>query len=67
MSDADKQRLEDHLKGGGAALVAMADGDELDLVKPELARLGGTVEDYQVPDETVEKVDQASEVQPTQE
>ena len=64
LSDADKRQLEDHLKDGGAAVVAMADADEVDAIKAELSSLGGTVEDYQVPDETVDKVEQASDVQP---
>ena len=64
LSDADKRQLEDHLKDGGAAVVAMADADELDATKAELSSLDGTVEDYQVPDETVDKVEQASDVQP---
>jgi uncharacterized membrane protein len=64
LSDADKQRLDEKLQAGGAALVAMCDADEIDATKAELASLGGEVEDYKVPDETVEKVEEATEVQP---
>ena len=64
LSDADKQRLDKHLQDGGAALVAMCDADEADATKAEIASLGGTVEDYKVPEETVDKVEQATDVQP---
>ena len=67
LSDADKQRLDKHLQEGGAALVAMADEAEVDPTKAELASLGGTVEDYQVPEETVEKVEEATDVKPAEE
>lgn len=51
MTDADRARLEDHLKGGGAALAVMADAVEVDPTKEEIANLGGDVEHYTLPDE----------------
>ena len=59
--------LEKHLQDGGAALVVMADEDEVKPTKSELSGLGGTVEDYQVPEETMDKVDQATDVEPATE
>jgi uncharacterized membrane protein len=67
LSDKDRQRLEAHLKDGGAALVVMADEDEVEPTKAELANLGGTPEDYQVPEKTMEQVDQATDVAPAEE
>jgi hypothetical protein len=49
--------LEDHIKGGGAIVVAMADDFEVEPTKAELVSLGGTVEDYQVPDEAMEQLE----------
>ena len=59
LKDADKTRLEEHLKEGGAAVVAMADEDEVAATREELTSLGGTVEDYQIPEESMEKVEAA--------
>jgi uncharacterized membrane protein len=59
LSDADKARLEDHLKEGGAVVVAMADEDEVAATREELTGLGGTVEDYEIPEESMEKVEAA--------
>jgi uncharacterized membrane protein len=67
LSDEDKRRLEAQLRSGQAALVAMADEDELAPTKAELTRLGGTVEDYVVPPETISQVESASEVKPVEE
>jgi uncharacterized membrane protein len=61
LSDEDKSRLEDHLKSGGAAVVAMADEDEVEPTSAELSRLGGTVENFQVPAEHVEQLDNAAD------
>jgi uncharacterized membrane protein len=63
LSDEDQQRLEDHLKGGGAAMVVMADEDEVESTKSELASLGGDVKDYAVPQETSEKVEETADVE----
>ena len=67
MTDADKERLELHLQDGGAALVVMADEHEVDPIQAELARLGGRVEDYQVPEETMEQVEESTDVEPVAE
>ena len=39
MTDSDRIRLEDHLKGGGAALAVMADAIEVEPTKEEIAKL----------------------------
>ena len=67
LTDADKERLELHLQDGGAALVVMADENEVEPTKAELARLGGRVEDYLVPEETMEQVEESTEVEPVAE
>jgi uncharacterized membrane protein len=59
MDDDDKERLAQHLQDGGAALAVMADDDEVEPAKGELITLGGTVESYVVPDETVDEIDAA--------
>ena len=67
LTDADKERLELYLQDGGAALVVMADEHEVEPTKAELARLGGRVEDYQVPEETMEQVEESTDVEPVAE
>jgi uncharacterized membrane protein len=67
LTDDDKARLEKHLQGGGAALVVTADDNDVAATKSELAKLGGDVEDYKIPEETVEKVEAAEEVKPAAE
>ena len=62
LSDADQARLEQKLSEGKAALVVMAAEDEVDATKAELATLGGQVEDYRVPEETMAAVEAATEV-----
>ncbi len=57
MEDHDKERLLQHLKDGGAALAVMADDEEVNPTKAELASLDGDVESYLVPDETVEELE----------
>jgi len=64
LSDEDKQRLERNLKTGEAALVVMADDDEIESTVSELASLGGQVESHVVPGETMEKAEAAEEVKP---
>ena len=44
-------------------LVAMADEDEVDATTKELVGLGGKVEDYQVPEEVMEVVETAQNVE----
>lgn len=63
LSDEDNQRLEQNLKEGGAALVVMADEDEVEATSAKLNTLGGVVENYQIPEETMEKVEAAEDVQ----
>jgi hypothetical protein len=61
MEDEDKERLMQHLQGGGAALAVMADDDEVEATKFELLSLGGSVENYLVPDETMDELDKAAD------
>ncbi len=58
MTDADRARLEDHLKNGGAALAVMADDFEVEPTKAEIAALGGAVEHYTLPDDTLADLDE---------
>lgn len=67
LSDADKNRLEDHLMNGGAAVVAMADEGEVTMTSQELARLGGAVENFVVPAEHVEQLEAAIDAPPADE
>jgi uncharacterized membrane protein len=67
LSDDDKARLDKHLQQGGAAVVVMAQGDEVEPTEAELASLGGEVEDYKVPEETVSQVEEATDVKPVDE
>lgn len=64
LSDEDKARLEKHLQNGGAALVVMADAHEVAPAQEEIEKLGGAVESYAVPEETVETAEAAEEVKP---
>ena len=64
LTDADKKGLDAKLQKGGAALVTAIATDEVDATKKEMASLGGTVDDYKVPDETAAKVEQATDVKP---
>ena len=67
LSDDDKARLDKKLQDGGAAVVVVAEGDEVEPTKAELASLGGEVEDYTVPEETVSQVEEATDVKPVDE
>jgi uncharacterized membrane protein len=67
LTDADEKRLELHLVNGGAAVVVMADANEANPTKAELTRLGGQVEDYQIPEETMDQVEKSTEVEPVPE
>lgn len=66
LSDADYARVEEHLKAGGAAIVAMADDFEVEPTQAELSSLGGTVENYAIPEETAEQLDAAAEAAPAE-
>lgn len=61
MTDADRLRLEDHLKNGGAALAVMADAVEVEATREEIAGLGGNVEHYTLPDELMEEFEETRE------
>ena len=61
MDDEDKERLIQHLQDGGAALAAMADEDEVEATKYKLRELGGSVESYFMPDETVDELEAAAD------
>ncbi len=61
LSDADQAKLTKHLHDGGAALAVMADDDEVDPTKAEIALLGGAVEHYTVPDEVMREVAETHE------
>lgn len=66
LTDADKERLEQYLQNGGAAVVVMADEDEVGPASAELVRLGGQFEDYEVPEATMEQVEDSADVQPVE-
>jgi hypothetical protein len=61
MDDEDRDRLMEHLQDGGAAIAVMADDDEVEATKFELLSLGGEVENYFVPDETVDELEAAAD------
>ena len=63
LTDADKERLQQHLQNGGAAVVVMADADEVNPASAELTSLGSRVEDYEVPEETIDQVEESTEVE----
>lgn len=58
MSDADRMRIHDHLAGGGAALAVMADAEEVEPTKAEIAALGGDVEHYVIPEDLMAEFDE---------
>jgi uncharacterized membrane protein len=62
MTDDDRARLEAYLANGGAALAVMADDAEVEPTKAEIAGLGGKVEQYTLPDDVLEEVDETQEV-----
>jgi uncharacterized membrane protein len=65
LSDDDKSQLEEKLKSGGAALVVMATDDEVQATKTFLNGLNeGEVQDYQVPDDSAQKLEEATDVPP---
>ena len=64
LSDADMDRIEKHLKSSGAVLAVMANADEVAATTQEITGLGGTVETYDVPEETADKVEEATDVKP---
>ncbi len=64
LGDDDKARLEKNLQGGEAALVVMADEDEVAATSAQLNTIGGRVENYEIPEETMDKVEATEDVQP---
>lgn len=60
MSDADKARLEAHLKEGGAAIATMASEDAVAATETELTSMGGEVENFSVPPETISALEVAA-------
>ena len=63
MTDEDKARMEAHLENGGAALAVMVDDDELGPTRVAIDDLGGIVEHYTVPDETMDELEQTAEIE----
>jgi uncharacterized membrane protein len=63
MTDEDRERMAENLRRGGAALAVMADDFEVEATKEELARGGGVVEAYDVPDETADIIGMAAAAQ----
>jgi uncharacterized membrane protein len=66
LTDEDYAQLEKNLQTGQAALVVMADDDEVEATTAELTSLGGQSQTYDVPEETMEKAEQAEEVKPAE-
>lgn len=60
MDDAEKERLEAHLKEGGAALAVMTNDHDVMPVHEKLGFLGGEVASYSIPDETAEELEAAA-------
>ncbi len=67
LTDADKERLEQYLQDGGAAVVVMADEIEVYPTSTELTSLGGKVENFLVPEETMNQVEESTDVEPVAE
>ncbi|MFN2137525.1 MAG: DUF4332 domain-containing protein [Candidatus Promineifilaceae bacterium] len=63
MSDPQRNELIANLKEGGAALAVMADDFELDPLRAELVRYGGSVTHYHVPKESAYMMARAAEAQ----
>ncbi len=62
LSDADKARLEQRLSNGETALVVMASEGDVAATQAELTSLGGQVDDYQVPEQTMAQIEEATDV-----
>lgn len=63
LTDEDYERMKRRLLDGEAAVVVMADEDEVAPTKAELAGLGGDVENYSVPDNTIDQIQSAADVE----
>jgi uncharacterized membrane protein len=66
LSEADQVRLADELKSGKAAIVAMADDQEVEPTKAELSRLGGQVMHFAVLAEAMTEVEKLAEAAPAE-
>ena len=66
LTDDDRARLEARLQDGGAALVIMGDEHEVEPTEAQLVSLGGEVENYMVPEETMTQVEAAAEIVPVE-
>lgn len=67
MDDAEKARLEEHLKGGGAALAVMTNAHDVSAVRDKLGFLGGESATYAVPTEVVAELEAADDTENTAE
>lgn len=65
LTDADRDRIVNHLRDGLAALAVMADDFEVDDTLRKMVELGGRAEAFEVPAETVTVLTAAAEVQKT--
>jgi uncharacterized membrane protein len=64
LSDDDKAGLEKKLTEGGAAVVTMVADADVEAAQTELHGSGGDVENYKVPDDSAQKLDDAKDVPP---
>ena len=63
MTDADRAKMIDNLKQGGAAVAVMADDFEVVALQDKMADLGGTATTFVVPDETADVLTKAAAAQ----
>jgi hypothetical protein len=63
MTDADRAKMIDNLKQGGAAVAVMADDFEVAALQDKMADLGGTASTFVVPDETADVLTKAAAAQ----
>ena len=64
LSDADRERIADELKGGKAAVGAVVQSSEVAETSAKLVELGGTTEAHELDDEALAEADAASAAQP---
>lgn len=64
LSDDDKTELEKKLTDGGAAVVTMVADADVKAAKTALHGSGGDVDNYKVPDDSAQKLDDAKDVPP---
>ncbi len=63
MTDEDREHLAAQLRSGSVAVVVTADDFEVESTQAELARTGGTVSSYVIPEETQAEISEAIEAQ----